>query len=290
MFSKKNVMWWFAVLLWFSIFSCFAYEMTEQERLWAWINCWESTDSWCSQTKRRYEEQVKGKTEIEMLNKNQTKCKLEKKDATQDDFYNYRIQTEAFEKAKNYSGAISCLEELWKIDPSHINVWFKMWINYANMWEYEKALGFYKKLDEFWPLSEDKKLAVKHFVEEAEKMLKLENKVKEKNKELEAQKNEIDKKQAELESKSKESKESKEIQEAKLETKAETKNSKLPSEIELVKTTLGSKASIIESLLPIIKARDETTQNRIKAILEGFMASKDEYTRNVGVYLNYLLK
>ena len=264
--------------------------MTEQERLWAWINCWESTDSWCSQTKRRYEEQVKGKTEIEMLNKNQTKCKLEKKDATQDDFYNYRIQTEAFEKAKNYSGAISCLEELWKIDPSHINVWFKMWINYANMWEYEKALGFYKKLDEFWPLSEDKKLAVKHFVEEAEKMLKLENKVKEKNKELEAQKNEIDKKQAELESKSKESKESKEIQEAKLETKAETKNSKLPSEIELVKTTLGSKASIIESLLPIIKARDETTQNRIKAILEGFMASKDEYTRNVGVYLNYLLK
>ena len=217
-------------------------------------------------------------------------CKLEKKDTTQDDFYNYWIQTEAFEKAKNYSGAISCLEELWKIDPSHINVWFKMWINYANMWEYEKALGFYKKLDEFWPLSEDKKLAVKHFVEEAEKMLKLENKVKEKNKELEAQKNELDKKQAELESKSKESKESKEIQEAKLETKAETKNSKLPSEIELVKTTLGSKASIIESLIPIIKSKDSDTQKRISQILDSFKASKDGYTRSVGIYLSYLLK
>ena len=118
----------------------------------------------------------------------------------------------------------------------------------------------------------------------------MENKVKEKNKELEAQKNELEKKQAGLESKPKESKESKEIQESKMVKKAETKNYQLPSEIELVKTTLGSKASVIESLVPIIKARDEATQNRVKAILEGFMASKDEYTRNVGVYLNYLLK
>ena len=54
--------------------------------------------------------------------------------------------------------------------------------------------------------------------------------------------------------------------------------------------SLWEKAKIIESLVPIIKARDEATQNRIKAILEGFMASSDEYTRNVGVYLSYLLK
>lgn len=186
MFSKKNVMWWFAVLLWFSIFSCFAYEMTEQERLWAWINCWESTDSWCSQTKRRYEEQVKGKTEIEML--------------------------------------------------------------------------------------------------------KLENKVKEKNKELEAQKNELEKKQAGLEPKPKESKESKEIQESKMVKKVETKNYQLPSEIELVKTTLGSKASVIESLVPIIKSKDSETQQKVNLILETFKASKDDYTRSVWIYLSYLLK
>jgi len=167
-------MWWFVVLLWFSIFSCFAYEMTEQERLWAWINCWESTDSWCSQTKRRYEEQVKEKTEIEIQNENQ--------------------------------------------------------------------------------------------------------------------KNELERKQAELESQAKESKESKEIQEVKLETKAETKNSKLPSEIELVKTTLGSKAFIIESLIPIIKSKDSDTQKKISQILDSFKASKDEYTRSVGIYLSYLLK
>ena len=107
----------------------------------------------------------------------------------------------------------------------------------------------------------------------------------------ENQKNELERKQAELESQAKESKpESKEIQESKIEIKVETKNSQLSSEVEPVKTALGSKASVIESLVPIIKARDEATQNRIKAILEGFMASKDEYTRNVGVYLNYLLK
>ena len=160
--------------------------MTEQERLWAWINCWESTDSWCSQTKRRYEEQVKGKTEIEML--------------------------------------------------------------------------------------------------------KLENEVKEKNKELEAQKNELEKKQAGLESKPKESRGSKEIQEPKMVKKVETKNYQLPSEIELVKRSLGSKASVIESLVPIIKSKDEATQNKIKALLEDFKVSSDMYTKNIGFYLGYLMR
>lgn len=201
-------------------------------------------------------------------------CKLDKKDTAQSDFYNYWIQTEVFEKAKNYSGAISCLEELWKIEPSHINVWFKMGMNYANMWEYKKALEYYKKLDEFGPLSEDKKLAVKHFVEESEKMIKLENKVKEKNEELEAKQAELEKKQKELE-----------IKAEAIEVKA-----KSTPETELAKSALGSKASIIESLVPIIKSKDEATQKKINLILETFKASKDEYTRNVGIYLSYLLE
>lgn len=201
-------------------------------------------------------------------------CKLEKKDSTQSDFYNYWIQTESFEKSKNYSGAIACLEELWKIDPSHINVWFKMWINYANIWEYGKALEFYKKLDEFWPLSEDKKLAVKHFVEEAEKMIKLENGVKEKNKELEAKQAELEKKQKELEMKA----------EA-IEAKA-----RFTPEAEFAKSALGAKASIIEGLVPVIKSKDSETQQKVSLILETFKASSDEYTRNIGIYLSYLLE
>ena len=76
-------------------------------------------------------------------------------------------------------------------------------------------------------------------------------------------------------------------------TEKEQQNQKereLSKNIESARDALGEKAKIIESLVPIIKARDEATQNRIKAILEGFMASSDEYTRNVGVYLSYLLK
>lgn len=214
-------------------------------------------------------------------------CKLEKKDSTQSDFYNYWIQTESFEKSKNYSGAIACLEELWKIDPSHINVWFKMWINYANIWEYGKALEFYKKLDEFWPLSEDKKLAVKHFVEEAEKMIKLENGVKEKNIELEAKQAELEKKQAELETKS----EAK--AEAKVEIKEEKKAEKVPTEeVEKAKLwiKLKNRLEIVESLAVAIKSKDEATQKKINLILETFKVSDDEYTRNIGFYLSYLLK
>jgi hypothetical protein len=117
-------------------------------------------------------------------------------------------------------------------------------------------------------------LAVKHFVEESEKMIKLENKVKEKNEELEAKQAELEKNQKELE-----------IKAEAIEVKA-----KSTPETELAKSALGSKASIIESLVPIIKSKDEATQKKINLILETFKASKDEYTRNVGIYLSYLLE
>ena len=98
--------------------------------------------------------------------------------------------------------------------------------------------------------------------------------LEEKQKELEAKQAELEKKQKELEMKA----------EA-MEVKA-----KFTPEAELAKSALGSKASIIESLVPIIKSKDSETQKKVSLILETFKASKDEYTKNVGIYLSYLLE
>lgn len=98
---------------------------------------------------------------------------------------------------------------------------------------------------------------------------------------LEEKQKELEAKQANLEKKQKE-----------LEKKAETIEVKAKSspEAELAKSSLGSKASILESLVPIIKSKDPETQKKVSLILENFKASKDEYTRNVGIYLSYLLE
>ena len=53
---------------------------------------------------------------------------------------------------------------------------------------------------------------------------------------------------------------------------------------------LGEKAMVVEGLAKVIKEKDAETQKKIKAILESFKASKDEYTKNIGLYLSYLLK
>lgn len=63
----------------------------------------------------------------------------------------------------------------------------------------------------------------------------------------------------------------------------------LKKEAELGKSALGAKASIIESLVPVIKSKDSETQQKVSLILETFKASSDEYTRSVGFYLSYLL-
>jgi hypothetical protein len=44
---------------------------------------------------------------------------------------------------------------------------------------------------------------------------------------------------------------------------------------------LGEKAVVVESLAKAIKEKDTETQARIKAVLESFKASKDEYARSV---------
>ena len=114
----------------------------------------------------------------------------------------------------------------------------------------------------------------------SEESAKLSEREGEKQKLLEEKQKELEAKQAELEKRQKE-----------LEAKAEAKVEKsFSSEAELAKSALGSKTSILESLVPIIKSKDEATQKKVSLILETFKASKDEYTRNVGIYLDYLLK
>ena len=105
--------------------------------------------------------------------------------------------------------------------------------------------------------------------------------LEDKQKLLEEKQKELETKQAELEKKQKE-----------LEMKAEAMEvkAKFTPETELAKSALGSKTSILESLVPIIKSKDSETQKKINLILETFKASKDEYTRNVGIYLSYLLE
>jgi len=118
----------------------------------------------------------------------------------------------------------------------------------------------------------------------SEETAKLNEREGEKQKLLEEKQKELEVKQAELEKKQKELEKKAEAVEAK---EGQKKHS---PEVESAKVSLGSKASILESLVPIIKSKDSDTQKRISLILETFKASKDEYTRSVGIYLSYLLE
>ena len=55
------------------------------------------------------------------------------------------------------------------------------------------------------------------------------------------------------------------------------------------KEYLGDKTSIIESLAEKIKEASEEIRARIDNLLEIFIASEDEYTRSIGVYLEWLI-
>lgn len=118
-------------------------------------------------------------------------------------------------------------------------------------------------------------------LEEKKKQEEYLNSPEYKQKLLEEKQKELETKQAELEKKQKE-----------LEMKAEAMEvkAKFTPETELAKSALGAKASIIEGLVPLIKSKDSETQQKVSLILENFKASKDGYTRNVGVYLSYLLE
>ena len=107
---------------------------------------------------------------------------------------------------------------------------------------------------------------------------------------------ELEKKQAELEKRQKELEEKAQAEEKKKEEKKSTQEEAKPSSSKMDSTEnqayleLGEKAVVVEGLAKAIKEKDTETQKKIKAILESFKASKDEYTKNIGLYLSYLLK
>lgn len=107
---------------------------------------------------------------------------------------------------------------------------------------------------------------------------------------------ELEKKQAELEKRQKELEDKAQAEEKKKEEKKSTQEEAKPIEKKMDSTEnhayleLGEKAVVVESLSKVIKEKDAETQKKIKAILESFKASKDEYTKNIGIYLSYLLK
>ena len=61
-------------------------------------------------------------------------------------------------------------------------------------------------------------------------------------------------------------------------------------EVAEAKKHLWNKITIIESIANEVKLRDDETQMKIKLILDSFRSSDDNYTKSVGVYLEYLLK
>lgn len=103
--------------------------------------------------------------------------------------------------------------------------------------------------------------------------------LEEKQKELEAKQAELEKKQKELEMKA--------------EVKAEAKSvAKAPMSEEETKaySELWDKAKVLESLVPIFEKKDKATQDRVRALVEWFKLSNDNYTKNIGFYLSYLLR
>ncbi len=107
---------------------------------------------------------------------------------------------------------------------------------------------------------------------------------------------ELEKKQAALEKRQKELEEKAQAEEKKKEEKKSTQEEAKPIGKKMDSTenhaylALGEKAVVVESLAKVIKEKDAETQSRVKAVLESFKASKDEYTKNIGLYLSYLLK
>lgn len=106
---------------------------------------------------------------------------------------------------------------------------------------------------------------------------------------------ELEKKQAELEKRQKELEEKAQAEEKKKEEKstqeeAKTIEKKMDSTENHAYLELREKAVVVESLSKVIKEKDAETQARVKAVIESFKASKDEYARSVWIYLSYLLK
>lgn len=68
------------------------------------------------------------------------------------------------------------------------------------------------------------------------------------------------------------------------------KENDITEEVAKAKEELWTRAAIFESLVPLFKAKDQKTQENVKALLKVFESSKDTYTRNIGIYFWYLVQ
>jgi len=53
---------------------------------------------------------------------------------------------------------------------------------------------------------------------------------------------------------------------------------------------LKEKSAVIDGLFEVIKTKDKATQEQIKSVVEVFKKSGDQYTKNIGFYLGYLMR
>ena len=53
---------------------------------------------------------------------------------------------------------------------------------------------------------------------------------------------------------------------------------------------LKEKSAVIDGLFEAIKTKDKATQEQIKSVAEAFKKSSDQYTKNIGFYLGYLMR
>ena len=56
------------------------------------------------------------------------------------------------------------------------------------------------------------------------------------------------------------------------------------------KEELWDKTGILNSLVPLFYTKDEKVKNDVRNLLKGFIASNDNYTKNIWIYFWYLVK
>lgn len=101
-------------------------------------------------------------------------------------------------------------------------------------------------------------------------------------------------KQAELEEKVKNLEEKTETVVEKVETVVEKVEKviekKMTQEEAQAYAGLKEKSAVIDGLFEAIKTKDKATQEQIKSVAEAFKKSSDQYTKNIGFYLGYLMR
>ena len=101
-------------------------------------------------------------------------------------------------------------------------------------------------------------------------------------------------KQAELEEKVKNLEEKTETVAERVETVVEkvekVVEKKMTQEEAQAYSELKEKSAVIDGLFEAIKTKDKATQGQIESVIEAFKKSSDQYTKNIGFYLGYLMR